>query len=256
MKRDPLPLAAGLAIAAAIPAQAWRMALAALAAALVWIGVSYAATAAAMVGIWARSETFAHGFVVAPISLWLIWRMRNRLAALSPRPSWIVLPFLAAAGFGWLLGEFGAVNALSQAAFVAMLIHTSAAASAASAMRHAFTMAAAMASRTAAASGSGSRFIVERGPACARYRGTRDRFHRLMRAAAHPRFRVSKGPSALTTGRGSFRHRAINARYLGLSGLFCGTSRAQQLILIMKRRRREPQFFLKSNDPVPCLLRP
>ena len=27
-----------------------------------------------MVSIWWRSETFAHGFLIFPISIWLIWR--------------------------------------------------------------------------------------------------------------------------------------------------------------------------------------
>lgn len=124
MKRDSLPLPIGSTLADSTSARTWRVALAALAVGLVWIGAWYASTAAAMVEIWMRSETFAHGFVVTPISLWLIWRMRHRLAPLAPCPAWVALPFLAAAGFGWLLGEFGAVNALSQTAFVAMLILT------------------------------------------------------------------------------------------------------------------------------------
>jgi len=79
MKRDSLPLPIGSALADSAAARTWRVALASLAVALVWIGAWYAGTAAAMVEIWMRSETFAHGFVVAPISLWLIWRMRHRL---------------------------------------------------------------------------------------------------------------------------------------------------------------------------------
>ena len=71
------------------------------------IVAAYFDTAAGMVAIWARSETFAHGFVVAPISLWLIWRIRDRLRLLEPRPSWLALPLIAAAGFGWLLGQRG-----------------------------------------------------------------------------------------------------------------------------------------------------
>jgi exosortase A len=75
-----------------------------------------------MVAIWDRSETFAHGFVVPPIVFWLVWRERQRLFAVAPRPSWWVLMPLAAAGFGWLLGELGTVNAASQFAFVAILV--------------------------------------------------------------------------------------------------------------------------------------
>ena len=103
-------------------APGWRIALPALVAVLALIVAAYFDTAAGMVTIWARSETFAHGFVIAPISLWLIWRIRDRLRLLEPRPSWLVLPLIAAAGFGWLLGNVGAVNAVSQFAFVSMLV--------------------------------------------------------------------------------------------------------------------------------------
>ena len=53
----------------------WRRApvLAAVLAVAGILGV-YAETVASIVAIWVRSDTFAHGFVVAPISLWLIWR--------------------------------------------------------------------------------------------------------------------------------------------------------------------------------------
>src|SRR5574337_2222476 len=46
----------------------------------------YRETAATMVGIWWRSETFAHAFVVPPIVLWLVWRKRAELARLEPVP--------------------------------------------------------------------------------------------------------------------------------------------------------------------------
>ena len=48
-------------------------------------------TAASMVDIWVRSETFAHGFLILPISLWLIWRIRDRLAQITPEPNYLAL---------------------------------------------------------------------------------------------------------------------------------------------------------------------
>jgi exosortase A len=121
MKRDPLPSVVPVGVLVGIQF-AWRSPLLALALALAWITICFFDTAAAMVGIWARSDTFAHGFVVAPISLWLIWRMRARLFDLTPRPSVMVVPLLAAAGFVWLVGEAAAVNVATQFAFVAMLV--------------------------------------------------------------------------------------------------------------------------------------
>ncbi len=82
----------------------------------------YYDTAQAMVGIWWRSETFNHAFLVPPISLWLIWEKRHALAREVPSPAlWLILPLLVVA-FGWLLGELAAVNAVTQFALVAMLV--------------------------------------------------------------------------------------------------------------------------------------
>lgn len=100
----------------------WRVALPALSFALLWLLVCYWGTVASMVSIWARSETFAHGFVVPLITLWLIWRERVQLAAMAPRPAWWALLPLAAGGLAWMLGGLASANGLSQLALVVMLI--------------------------------------------------------------------------------------------------------------------------------------
>jgi exosortase A len=79
-------------------------------------------TAVAMVSIWDRSDTFAHAFLVPPIVVWLVWRRRATLAALTPKPApWVLLP-MAAVCFLWLLGELAGVNAATQFALVALLV--------------------------------------------------------------------------------------------------------------------------------------
>ncbi|MBW8328717.1 MAG: exosortase A [Thiobacillus sp.] len=75
-----------------------------------------------MVEVWERSETFAHGYLIFPISAWLIWRQRDVLARLQPRPDLRGRLLLAAAGAGWLLADAGSVNVVAQYAFIAMLI--------------------------------------------------------------------------------------------------------------------------------------
>ena len=100
----------------------WRRPLAVFTLLLLAVLLLYSETGLAMVGIWERSETFAHAFVVPPISLWLIWRQRASLALLAPRPApWFLLP-MAAVGLLWLLGELAAVNAATQFALVGMLV--------------------------------------------------------------------------------------------------------------------------------------
>lgn len=81
-------------------------------------------TAQAMVAIWIRSETFAHAFLVPPIVVWLVWRRRDELARLQPRPApWVLLP-MAAVCLLWLLGELASVAAAAQLALVALLVLT------------------------------------------------------------------------------------------------------------------------------------
>jgi exosortase A len=99
----------------------WQAGLAVLLVLSTLLGV-YGETAMAMVEIWHRSETFAHAFVVPPISLWLIWRQRQTLLQLTPQASLLFLFPLALFAFAWLLGETAAVNALTQFALVGMLV--------------------------------------------------------------------------------------------------------------------------------------
>ncbi len=105
----------------ALPSR-WRVALPAMVAVLLAIGLLYRDTFVAMAGIWTRSETFAHAWLVPPIVLWLVWRMRAELARLVPKPApWLLLP-MAVVAFGWLLGDLGGVNAVTQLAVTALLV--------------------------------------------------------------------------------------------------------------------------------------
>lgn len=98
-----------------------QIALAGLVAFAIVTAVFYP-TAAAVASIWWRSETFAHGLVVLPISLWLLWGMRKQLAAIPLRPSWLPLIPLMLSGFAWLIGESASVAALSHFALAGMLV--------------------------------------------------------------------------------------------------------------------------------------
>ncbi len=102
----------------------WKPALLGLVLLFSWIVYWYWGTLEAMAQIWWRSETYAHGLVVPPIALWLVWRRRNDLAAVQPRPAaWFALP-LAGFVFCWLLGELTAVNAATQFSVIGIIVLT------------------------------------------------------------------------------------------------------------------------------------
>jgi len=101
-----------------------RQLILALTASIGWILFWYRETFAGIVDLWIRSDTYTHGFVVAPIALWLIWRDRDRFAGHSANPT--LLPALPAAflGFGWILGQLTAVNAISHFCVVGLIVLT------------------------------------------------------------------------------------------------------------------------------------
>jgi exosortase A len=74
-----------------------------------------------LASIWQRSETFAHGFLILPISLWLVWRQRAALAQLPLQPCWPALAALAACGAAWLLADLVEVGIVRQYALALML---------------------------------------------------------------------------------------------------------------------------------------
>jgi len=81
----------------------------------------YLETARSVVEIWDSSETFAHGYVILPITLWLVWRKRAALAQVRPQPFWPAMVLLLACGFGWLLAQLGDVQVVRQYTFAAMI---------------------------------------------------------------------------------------------------------------------------------------
>jgi len=106
---------------AAAPIHMARSSAILIAAALLAPFFLYLGTAESLVAIWNSSETFAHGYAILPISLWLVWRRRDVFAALPVRPWAPALALIAMAGAGWLLARMGEVQVVMQYAFVTMI---------------------------------------------------------------------------------------------------------------------------------------
>jgi len=88
---------------------------------LAWIFAVYGRTTSSMVSIWERSETFAHGYVVIPIFLYLLWHRRASLAVIAPRPYYPALLAIVVTGGLWLVGDRLHLNSVTQFAMVAMV---------------------------------------------------------------------------------------------------------------------------------------
>lgn len=83
--------------------------------------ILYFSTAYSLVEIWNSSETFAHGYIILPISLWLIWRKRAALSVATVTPFWPGLVLMVMAGGAWMLADLGDVQVIRQYSFVAFI---------------------------------------------------------------------------------------------------------------------------------------
>src|SRR4051794_15868540 len=88
---------------------------------IAYVFVAYLGTTESMVSIWRRSDTFAHGFLIVPIFLYLVWRERHALAVLRPAPFFPAVAGIVIAGLVAWVGEH--VNSVSvpQFAMIAMV---------------------------------------------------------------------------------------------------------------------------------------
>lgn len=73
-----------------------------------------------MVEIWQRSDTFGHGFLIAPICLYLAWQRRPLLARQVPVPALWALPAVAAAALLWLVAKLADVLVVQE--FAALFV--------------------------------------------------------------------------------------------------------------------------------------
>lgn len=86
-------------------------------------GALYQDALLSMEAIWSRSDTFAHGYFILPISLWLLWRDKENLLKYQVKPSWLALPFLFGSLFVWLFAYSADINVLGQLSAVISLIY-------------------------------------------------------------------------------------------------------------------------------------
>jgi exosortase A len=84
--------------------------------------LAYRDTAWTIVSTWIESETYSHGFLVLPISLWLVWDQRARLLSQTPQTSLAALAAIALAAAAWFAGSLVFVQVVQQFALVFMLI--------------------------------------------------------------------------------------------------------------------------------------
>jgi exosortase A len=92
-----------------------------VAAACVTVAIAYSSTFADMADKWLRDASYQHGLIVPLISLWLVWRMRDRLVEMPLQPTWAGVPVLLALGAIWLVARVVDIKVVEQLAAMALI---------------------------------------------------------------------------------------------------------------------------------------
>ena len=99
----------------------WGIPLVTTAVVLIGVVALYFSTFHSIVSNWWRSDTYAHGFMILPISLYLLWDGRERLRGMSPRPDYRAAIALGACGMGWLACHLAGILVMEQYFAVGMI---------------------------------------------------------------------------------------------------------------------------------------
>lgn len=102
-------------------APGWKMATLALALGLLLLLLAYHETYSRILTVWLHNDTFAHGILIPFIVGFLVWRKRETVLAITPRPDWPALVLLFGVSLLWLLGSLADAAVVEQFAVMAML---------------------------------------------------------------------------------------------------------------------------------------
>lgn len=102
-------------------ALSWPWPVWVVAAAMLGVLALYWQTLASMVSVWANSDTYGYGFIIAPVSLYLVWQKRQDLARMTAQPLPAALALLLPLGLLWLLSDAAELALGRQLALVGTL---------------------------------------------------------------------------------------------------------------------------------------
>jgi exosortase A len=83
--------------------------------------IAYWETTSSLVQTWWHSQTYAHGFIILPISLYLAWRKRDDLQRIIPTPSWPAVVLIGPGTLLWIGGYASNALAIQQLGLILVL---------------------------------------------------------------------------------------------------------------------------------------
>jgi exosortase A len=81
----------------------------------------YSQTLATMISTWWNIGTYTHGFAILPISVWIIWTLRQSITPISPKPTFYGIIAILGVSTIWLLANQGGLIGIQQFALITLI---------------------------------------------------------------------------------------------------------------------------------------
>lgn len=85
------------------------------------LAAAYYPVVSGLIGAWNGSDDFSHGFVIAPLALYMLWQQRARLSAINPAGSWPGLLLVVVSLAGYIFAQAGEILTLASVSLVFFL---------------------------------------------------------------------------------------------------------------------------------------
>lgn len=92
-----------------------------IAAILLIVPVLFYSTTTSMIEVWLVNETFTHGFLIFPISIWLIWQKRQTIVLLLPKAEVKVFAVLVPVLILWAIANTVDIQVVQQLAMITLI---------------------------------------------------------------------------------------------------------------------------------------
>lgn len=101
--------------------QLWRSIVPVLATSLVILLGIYWQTLSSMISTWWNIGTYTHGFVIFPISIWIIWTLKDSMTSVTPKSEPKAIIALLAVTCFWLIAHMGGLIGLQQFVLITLI---------------------------------------------------------------------------------------------------------------------------------------
>jgi exosortase len=74
-----------------------------------------------LLNAWSSSDDYSHGFLIVPLSFYVLWQKRDELREVQIRPTWMVFPLVGLSLVSYLFADYAEIQTLRPLAMILFL---------------------------------------------------------------------------------------------------------------------------------------